>query len=347
MSSESFVKDMFAAFLNTLFKVIAFGLGIILLFIALGAFFSGSDSSTVTNPKVLPNANWKTRPFSHDRPTILRLGIEGSIGLDKKLTADEIKLQLMEAIDGHFKQGQLRAILVVINSPGGVADQADSIYRMLKTFKERHNLPIYAYAHGLCASGGVYIACGADKVFATPDTIVGHVGVLFSPPFFNLSGLMTKLGIGARTLSAGKDKDSMNPFRPWSENEGQQFQYLVDFMYNRFLDVVSTNRPKLTRDDLIEQGARLWPAPDAMRLGYIDGMMNSIDEMLEQFAKELGIWENYQFVELEHHEFLGGVFGASAEALSLFSPKTVEHHIRLPGDLPEQFCGKLLYLYKP
>lgn len=343
-SSESFVRDMFGAFIRTLFKVVAFGLGIILLFIGMGAFFSGGESSHLTSVRVLPNANWTTRPFSRETPTILRISIDGTIGLDRHVTKDEIKLQLMEAVDGQFKHGQLRGILVTINSPGGTADSADAIYRMLKTFKERYHVPVYAYAQGLCASGGMYIACGADKFYANPESVIGHVGVLFSPPFFNVTGFMTKLGIQAKTLSAGKDKDSMNPFRQWGPNEGAQFQYLVDHMYNRFVEVVSSNRPKLTREDLIDQGARLWPAPDAERLGYIDGMIGSIDEMLEKYAKELGIWENYQYVALEHHEFLEGLFGPTA-SMSLFGSKSIEHKISIPGQLPEELCNKPLYLF--
>ena len=265
-SSESFVKDIFSSFCKSLFKVLGFGLGAVLLFVAAGAFFSGHDGPPArTSARVLANDNWKLLPFSHNAPTILRIDISGVIGIDHHVTKDEIKMQLIESIDGALKTGQVRGILLTINTPGGSAEQSDAIYTLIKAYKERYSMPVIAYIQGMCASGGMYIACAADKVYASPDSLIGHVGVLFSPPFFNMTGLMSKLGIQSRTMSAGKDKDSMNPFRPWSENEGQQFQYIIDFMYNRFVDVVSSNRPKLTPEDLVEQGARIWPAPDAGR----------------------------------------------------------------------------------
>lgn len=342
--SESFVRDMFSSFCRTLFKVLAFGLGLVLLCIGFGAFFSGgSGVQHQTNARVLPNDAWKMRPLSQETPTILRIDISNVIGLDR-MTKDEVKLQLMESLDGELRPGQVRGVFIAINSPGGLAEQSDSIYRLLKTYRERYNVPIVAFVNGLCASGGMYVACAADKVYATQDSLIGHVGVLLSPPFFNVSTLMTKLGVQSKTISAGKNKDDMNPFRPWNSGEGQQFQYLVDFMYNRFLDIVSTNRPKLTKASLIEQGARLWPAPEAETLGYIDGTVSGGDEALKNFATELGIQENYQFVELEHRPFFEELFGAHA-CLPLFSGK-VEHVIRLPGDVDPALCGKPLYLYQ-
>lgn len=353
MSSESFVKDLFVTFVRTLFKVIGFGLAVVLLFVGITVFFGNNDNSShATALQVLPTSNWKTRPYSPETPTILRININGAIGMERHLTTDEVKLQLMDSIDGQLRQKQVKGILVTINSPGGVADQADGIYRLLKTYKERYNVPVWAYVQGLCASGGMYIACAADKVYATPDSIVGHVGVLFSPPFFNVTGLMKKLGVESKTVSAGKNKDSLNPFRTWEPNEGNQFQYLVDFMYNRFIDIVSSNRPKLTREDLIEQGARLWSAPDAQELGYIDSTIGSIDDMLDTFTTELGIQDNYQYVALERHDFWGAFFGPQS---ALFGQKNVHHHIRLPGnlsgslsgDMPEDLNSKLLYMCQP
>jgi signal peptide peptidase SppA len=343
--SESFVKEMFTSFCKTLFKVLGFGLGVVLLCIGFGAFFGGGQGVPhQTTARVLPNDSWKVRPFSQETPTILRIDISNVIGLDH-MTKDEVKLQLMESVEGELRPGQVKGVFVTINTPGGMAEQSDSIYRYIKMYKERYNVPVYAFVNGLCASGGMYVACAADKVYATQDSLIGHVGVLLSPPFFNFSQLMSKLGVQSKTMSAGKDKDSMSPFRPWKDGEGQQFQYLVDFMYSRFLDIVSTNRPKLTREDLIEQGARLWPAPDAERLGYIDGTLSGSDEALKNFATDLGIHENYQFVELERRPFLQELFGLSAIS-PIFSGK-VDHHVRLPGDVDPKLSGEFLYLYQP
>ncbi len=331
-------------FLKSLFSVIGIALGLLLVIIGISVLFSSpSEKPHNTTTKVLPNDKWELHTFSHDAPTILKINIEGVIGLDH-LKKDDVFQQLIESQDGDLKSGQVKGVIVSINTVGGTADDSDSIYRMLKEYKKRYHVPVIAYVDGLCASGGTYIACAADKIYATDDSLIGHVGVLLSPPFFNFTKLMDKLGIQSKTFSAGKDKDDMNPFRPWRENEGQNFGRLVDYMYDRFRKIVSENRPKLTYEVLTEEGAQIYPAPQAEELGYIDARIGSLDDLLKEFATELGIYDNYQFVTLEHHDFFGDLFGAKTEGL--FN-KNNELRIRLPGDLHPELYGKPLYLYHP
>ncbi|MBS0654323.1 MAG: S49 family peptidase [Verrucomicrobia bacterium] len=340
MSSESFIKDLFKSFFRSLFGVVGIGIGIVIVLMILGASFSGSSGVPhSTTARVLPNDQWKVTSFSSETPTILRINIHGTIGLDHLTKADIFK-QLVESQDGELRPGQVKAVLLSINSPGGMADASDSIYRLLSEYKSRYKVPIYAYVDGLCASGGMYIACAADKIYASEDSLIGHVGVLLSPPFFNFTDLMDKLGIASKTLFAGKDKDSMNPFRPWRPNEGEAFQYIIDSMYDQFVSIVSKNRPKLTPAILKEQGARVWPTSDATEFGYIDGTANSSDEVLKNLAKEVGIEDNYQFVELETQNIFEVLFGAKTGPL--FGP--VEHRVRMPGDLHPDLYGKPLYM---
>src|SRR5262249_7720352 len=158
-------------------------------------------------------------------------------------------------------------------------------------------------------------------------------------PFFNVSKLMEKLGIQSKTFFAGKDKDDMNPFRPWKPDEGGSFQNIVDFMYTRFKTIVAQNRPKLTVEDLTDQDAQIYPAPDAEVLGYIDQRTRSLDDLLKDFTTELGIYEDYQFVQLERRDFFQELFGTQSS--SIFSQKN-EFTIHLPGELRPELYGKPL-----
>src|SRR5690606_9333623 len=124
------------------------------------------------------------------------------------------RAQLMESREGIFEKSPVVALLLHIQSPGGTVIDADGIYRAIKAYKAQHNIPVYAYVDGLCASGGMYIAAAADKIFASDVSLIGSVGVI-SPPTFNFTKTMEKLGIEALTLSAGIGKDDLNPFRPW------------------------------------------------------------------------------------------------------------------------------------
>jgi protease-4 len=344
MDSNSVVKNSLNSFCKSLFGIIGLILGFVVAFSILSAIFSSStEVPHSTTLRVLPNDKWEIKNFSHDAPTILKINIDGTIGTEK-ITKGNVFQQLIESQTGDLKAGQVKGIIVYINTPGGTADDSDAIYRMLKEFKKRHKMPIVAYIEGLCASGGTYIACAADKIYATPDSLVGHVGVLLSPPFFNFSTIMERLGIQSKTFFAGKDKDDMNPFRPWRPDEGQSFARLVDYMYGRFLKVVSENRPKLTEEVLKDEGAQIYPAPMAESLGYIDQEIASLDDLLKTFTTELGIAEDYQFVELESKSIWEDIFGTTPKAL--FGRKN-ELQIRMPGDLHPDLYGKPLYLYHP
>lgn len=344
MANDSITKNIFTSFCKALFGIIGFGIGFIVLLIMFSALFSKPNAvQHNTSIKMLPDDQWKMELFSHETPTILRLDISGVIGMDH-LKKEDILEQLIESQDGELKPGQVKGVIININSPGGVADDADAIYRMVLTYKNRYKVPVIAYVEGLCASGGMYIACAADKVYATQDSIVGHVGVLMSPPFFNFSKLMERLGIESKTMYAGKDKDEMNPFRSWKPGEGESFQRIVNFMYERFTSIVAEHRPKLTKEILLEQGAQIYPAPQAETLGYIDQTVSSFEDVLKNFAEELGIHKDYQFVQLERSNFFEDLFGARADALW---GRQIEHRIRFPGDLQPELYGKMLYLYHP
>jgi protease-4 len=281
--------------------------------------------------------------FSHDTPTILNINVNGLIGLEGHNKKEDIVTQLIESQDGDLKAGQVKGIMLTINSTGGLADESDAIYRYLTAYKKRYNVPIRVYIDGICASGGMYIACAGDKIFASEDSLIGHVGVLLSPPFFNFSKVMDKLGVQSLTLYAGKHKDSMNPFRPWEPGEEQNFVNILDFMYKRFVTIVSESRPKLTKEVLTNEGAQIYPSPKAEELGYIDGQTSTIEETLRAFATELGVQDNYQYLSLETHDFFEELFGARAQAL--FGSRELQ--IRIPGLLPQEACGKPLYLYCP
>src|SRR5690606_22323692 len=115
----------------------------------------------------------------------LQINVHGVIG-DAKSGIDTKMAQniLLDSRTGDFKNERGKGILLHMNTPGGTVVDSDNIYRMLKTYKERYKVPVFAFVDGLCASGGMYISCAADKVYAGPASIIGSVGVIIGP-FFN------------------------------------------------------------------------------------------------------------------------------------------------------------------
>lgn len=341
MPSDSLFKDAIRSLSNTFFKVIGFAIALFVVIIGLSVLSSGPSRSTTTN--VLPNHTWKSRPFSQMTPTLVRIPVVGEIGMNPLTTQQQLQHVLEDLVELDLKPGMLKGILLYINSPGGTSDDSEIMFRTLLEFKKKMHIPVYAYIDGLCASGGMMISLAADKVIASSPSLVGHVGVIM-PTAFNFSSTMDKVGIQSMTLHAGKGKDELNPYRPWKPDEGATIQKIINAYYDRFVKLVAQYRPRLTEDQLREQGAQVYPAQEALELGYIDEVNDSYLDTLEEIASSLEIVNNYQVIELEPHISLHDLLVGGPN--SLLGGK-IYHYLRTPGDVDPSYQGKMLYLYRP
>jgi signal peptide peptidase SppA len=214
---------------------------------------------------ILPDAEGNKEWLSKSAPVLLQISIAGTIGKED-LSLEQIETQLTESKMGDLRKDRVKGILLKIDSPGGSATDSDAIYRRLKAYKAKHGIPIYAYVEGICASGSFLVACASDKIFASPTSIVGSVGVMWMLPFFNVHKVLEKWEIDVKTFSEGKHKDHLNPFRPWHPGEDSDLKNLLSHAYSRFVDLVSKERPKLTQEKLIHEiGAQIYSAPVSAR----------------------------------------------------------------------------------
>lgn len=343
MASDSFIKDVFKSFFTALFRVIGIGFGIVIIFIVLAVAMKKPPAPQhTTTATVVPNDKWHQAPLSPTTPTMIKVSINGIIGADH-LTLKDIKSQLIDTINGEITIDQVKAVLLYIDSPGGAADDSDGIYRLILEYKKKYKLPVYAHIGGMCASGGMLIACSADKIFASPPSITGSVGVLI-PPIFNFSSLMERIGIGSKTITAGKGKDEMNPFRPWTPDEAVPLQAIANNYYQQFINIVSTHRPLLTQESLIQLGAQVFPADEALKYGYVDAIVDSIDDTMKLLAQDVGIEKEYQVVELQTKTWLEDLFDGPSQTLF---PHKIQHELSVPGILPPKLQGKVCYIYSP
>jgi len=340
--SDSLIKGAIRSFANTFCKVIGAAVALTAILIVISSAISSTPhrhTSIVSHP----THQWKIPSFSPSRPTILHIPVVGTIGYGGGPTKHDLfsVFQDLETLD--LQPGALRAVFLYIDTPGGTTNEADTIFRMLEEFKKAKQIPIYAYVDGLCASGGVFVSLAADTIVASTPSFVGSIGVI-SHPAFNVTNTMKRLGIESATVYKGKNKDALNPFRPWRENETESLQNLIDTTYDRFVHLVSRYRPKLTEEFIREEGAKVYSAEKAQEIGLIDEINDSYTKTLEQIASSLEITNDYQVIEL--HPELGIQTLLGSDAAALFTKK-VEHHLQIPGELPPEMAGKPLYLYRP
>ena len=342
-SQESIFSSALRSFFVSAFAIFGLITATIPLLFFFGAIVQSSgEYSQGSSHILLHDANGSREPLPPTSPVVLQLDIYGPIG-EGKFNADSVRKQLFDSRSAPFNKDRVKALLLMINSPGGTVTDSDGIYRAIMNYKKKFNVPVYAYIDGLCASGGYYIAAAADKIYASDASLVGSVGTLMH--FVNASQTLEKLGIEPKTLTGGKDKDAMSPWRPWSENEDQDFQRIVANSYDRFVDIVTHSRQEMDKELLIsEYGAKIFSAADARDRGFLDGIGYEREGVLAKLVDQSSINdEKYQVVKIKDRHWLSDVLEAQAPILS----GKIAHEFKWNEPFQAGSSNKLLYLFTP
>lgn len=196
------------------------------------------------------------------------LEIEGIIGDD---------LKYLEMIRELRRDNSVRGYLVVINSPGGSVGPAQSIYRELRRLRDEDRKPVVATIGAVGASGGYYVALGADSIYALPGSLTGSIGVIMEIP--QVSELMDRVGVDVEVVKSSEFKDAGSPFRPMQSDDRAVLQTLIQDVYAQFVDAVTEERnltPELAR---ILADGRVLSGRQALEAGLVDRIGNLNDAL--------------------------------------------------------------------
>ena len=340
---ESVFVGAIRSFCSSFAVILGLSFGVMIVLIAMMMMGGAQYLPPKSDLTIMPDAHGNRSMLSGGAPVILRVDIRGVIGMGD-MTAEKIQNVLFDSQEDMLKGNRVKGVLLYIDTPGGVVTDADGIYRALIDYKAKYKVPIYTYVDGMCASGGMYVASSSDKIYATPSSVIGSIGVRMGPTF-NFSDAMTKIGVSSLTVTAGKDKDELNPFRPWKPDEAASIQTIISALYDQFVTIVTQARPLLSKEKLVQNyGAHVFIAQEAQALGYIDNAYSDYDKSLMALVQAAGIGEGvpYQVVQLSPPQpFLSGL------TQSLFNRGKIVHTLDLPTQLSPELSGKLLYLYTP
>lgn len=190
-------------------------------------------------------------------------------------------------LDELCENRDVTAIVVRVESPGGGVAPSQEIYNAL--CETRATKPVVVSMGAVAASGGYYIACGADSILASPGTLTGSIGVILELP--NLNEVLRKVGIRFEVVKSGEHKDIGSPFRDLSEEERRILQDMVDDVYDQFVDVVSAERG-LSRDSVTAfADGRIFSGRQALALGLID-RTGGLEEALDVAGRMSGLGED-------------------------------------------------------
>jgi protease-4 len=225
-------------------------------------------------------------------PKILLVEIEGQIteneGRRVLGRAEESTVaRVREVLDHARERGDVKALLLRIDTPGGGVTASEILYREIERFKTEQKVPVVAQLMGLATSGGYFVAMAADHLVAYPTTVTGSIGVVFLN--VNLSRLLERWGVVDETVVSGPRKDAGSPLRPMVPEERAQFQSVVDDLFARFLAVVRAGRPRIDPEKLAEAAdGRIVSAQQALQLGLIDEI-GGLDESVAAIERETGL----------------------------------------------------------
>jgi protease-4 len=190
--------------------------------------------------------------------------VRGEIAADTEASAE----QLIAGLKSAFEDDGARGVVIRINSPGGSPVQAGIVNDEIRRLKALHKKKVYAVVDEMCASGAYYIAVAADEIYVDKASLVGSIGVLMDG--YGFSGLMEKLGIERRLLTAGENKGMLDPFSPQNAKHKAYAQAMIDQIHKQFIQVVRDGRGDRLKETDETFSGLFWNGEEAIRLGLAD-----------------------------------------------------------------------------
>ena len=223
--------------------------------------------------------------FSHNqtstsitKPHTALVNIKGEIADGADASAENVVASMRAALEDSGSQ----ALILLINSPGGSPVQAGIISDEIVRLKELHRKPIYAVVEESCASAAYYIAAATDKIYVNKASIVGSIGVFMDG--FGFTGLMDKLGVERRLMTAGENKGFLDPFSPQTEAQRKHAQFMLNHIHSQFIAVVKKGRGDRLKETPDMFSGLFWTGQQAVDLGLADELA-SLDHVAREVVK--------------------------------------------------------------
>ncbi len=222
---------------------------------------------------------------------LLRVTEGGGLPGGQKVAIVEIEGTIIDTTDivrdlkDHLDNSAVRAVVVRINSPGGVVGPTQEVYAAIRRLRKAGK-PVVSSLGAVAASGGYYIAAAADRIYANPGTLTGSIGVIMQ--MANVEGLFKKIGVEYVVVKAGEHKDIGNPARPMSPEERRILQSLLDDVHAQFIDAVAEGRHLDRAAVMAFSDGRIFSGAQAKALRMVD-VLGGLEDAVEGAAQLAGL----------------------------------------------------------
>ncbi len=226
-------------------------------------------------------------PFGPSVPVVSVLRFSGVISPTPQPFRGSLNLAgLAGAIEQAFTLRGVKAVALAINSPGGSPVQSALIAGRVRALAREKNLPVFSFVEDVAASGGYWLACAADEIFADSNSIIGSIGVVSAG--FGFPEALKKLGIERRVYAEGQNKAILDPFKPEEAGEVERLKLLQKDVHQSFKDHVRDRRGKrLKGDDETLFNGDIWTGGRALDLGLVDGIGDMRAVLRERFGDKV------------------------------------------------------------
>lgn len=286
---------------------------------AWGIFFKLLTFAYVTLLVVLA-FDWGTAEVGTSGRHTAMVEVNGLIGPGSDASSERITQSLQAA----FKDRNTQGVVVRINSPGGSPVQANAIYDEMRRLRKKYpDIPLYAVVEDICASGGYYVAVGADRIYVSPASLVGSIGVRLDS--FGFTGLMDKLGVERRLMTSGENKAMLDPFLPLEEKHRDYVKNLMGEIHEQFIKVVREGRGRRLKDAPELFSGLIWTGEKSVDLGLADGF-GTVDYVAREVVKAEAIVDftrKDNIAEKLARRFGAGAASALAELAIRYAPMSL------------------------
>ena len=225
-----------------------------------------------------------TIPFLHKpAPVVGVIRLDGVIGRVGPFNRGLTLANLADIIERTFRLKRLKAVALSINSPGGAAVQSSLFAGRIRDLAEENDVPVYAFAEDVAASGGYWLALAADEIYADEKSIIGSIGVVNRG--FGFTEVIKRWGIERRVYTAGDKKAMQDPFMPENTADVDHLKSLLEDIHKNFEAMVREHREgKLQADENELFSGAFWTGTRALEMGLIDGIGDLRSVMRAKFG---------------------------------------------------------------
>ena len=186
-----------------------------------------------------------------------------------------------DALKRAFTTDRVEAVALLVNSPGGSATQSALVADRIRGLAQEHDVPVLAFCEDVAASGGYWLACAADEIYAHPTSLVGSIGVVSGG--FGLTGLIERYGIERRLHTAGENKARLDPFQPEKAEDVEWLLGMQAELHRLFIEWVRSRRGDALREDDDLFTGEVWTGRRALELGLVDELGTARDVLSRRF----------------------------------------------------------------